>query len=204
MVTPTSNHRKNSNSPAVVVSAGARSLQERLHALLSRLASTVDQVKNWKEASGDDASIHVESTSRLIANIRQILACIQKVEGQLQIDPDLYQSLQQCQIPLDLLDLMDASHLNPDCFARGLLREALGQLAGLKRRKLALELLGAAVQSGIQKKKQLASSESKTSTKPAIVKESGVKREREDEAAAISEPPTKKAAVEKSPSATAS
>jgi hypothetical protein len=31
------------------------------------------------------------------------------------------------------------------------LREALGQLAGLKRRKLALEMLGNAVQSGLNK-----------------------------------------------------
>lgn len=36
-----------------------------------------------------------------------------------------------------------------DCFSRGLLREALGQLAGLKRRKLALEMLGAAIQNGL-------------------------------------------------------
>ena len=38
-----------------------------------------------------------------------------------------------------------------DCFSRGLLREALGQLAGLKRRKLALEMLGAAIQAGLDK-----------------------------------------------------
>lgn len=37
----------------------------------------------------------------------------------------------------------------PDCFSRGLLRESMGQLAGLKRRKLALEMLGAAVQAGL-------------------------------------------------------
>lgn len=36
-----------------------------------------------------------------------------------------------------------------DCFSRGLLREALGQLAGLKRRKLALEMLGKAIQTGL-------------------------------------------------------
>jgi len=36
-----------------------------------------------------------------------------------------------------------------DCFSRGLLREAMGQLAGLKRRKLALEMLGTAVQAGL-------------------------------------------------------
>ena len=42
-----------------------------------------------------------------------------------------------------------------DCFSRGLLKEALGQLAGLKRRKLALEMLGAAVQTGLNHKKAL-------------------------------------------------
>ena len=36
-----------------------------------------------------------------------------------------------------------------DCFSRGLLKEALGQLAGLRRRKLALEMLGAAIQTGL-------------------------------------------------------
>ena len=39
-----------------------------------------------------------------------------------------------------------------DCFSRGLLREALGQLAGLKRRKLALEMLGAAIQTGLDQR----------------------------------------------------
>jgi hypothetical protein len=39
-----------------------------------------------------------------------------------------------------------------DCFSRGLLREALGQLAGLKRRKLALEMLGTAIQTGLDQR----------------------------------------------------
>lgn len=39
-----------------------------------------------------------------------------------------------------------------DCFSRGLLREALGQLAGLKRRKLALDMLGAAIQTGLDQR----------------------------------------------------
>ena len=47
----------------------------------------------------------------------------------------------------DFLTFSSSSLL--DCFSRGLLREALGQLAGLKRRKLALEMLGAAVQAGL-------------------------------------------------------
>jgi hypothetical protein len=42
--------------------------------------------------------------------------------------------------------------LTIDCFSRGLLREALGQLAGLRRRKKALEMLGAAIQKGLDYK----------------------------------------------------
>jgi hypothetical protein len=50
------------------------------------------------------------------------------------------------------------------------LREALGQLAGLKRRKLALEMLGNAVQSGLNKhdketKKKSDEKESEAGTK---------------------------------------
>ena len=40
------------------------------------------------------------------------------------------------------------------------MREALGQLAGLKRRKLALEMLGAAVQVGLNKRVATESSSS--------------------------------------------
>lgn len=39
-----------------------------------------------------------------------------------------------------------------DCFSRGLLREALGQLDGLRRRKLALEKLGAVIQTGLNQR----------------------------------------------------
>ena len=102
------------------------------------------------------------------------------------------QALQNCKIPLDLLDLMDSSSLNPECFSRGMLREALGQLAGLKRRKLALELLGAAVQSGIQKRQQ-----QQTATQQPVA---GVKRERESEDEAVEEPPAKKPVVDPSES----
>lgn len=144
----------NSLASSPPVSEGARILQERLHILLSRLANTIDHVKNWPEAKGDDASIHVESTSKLIDSIRQVISSLERVEGVVKTDATVRASLSNCLIPLDLLDLLDSSNLNPDCFSRGLLREALGQLAGLKRRKLALELLGAAVQSGLQKQQQ--------------------------------------------------
>jgi len=51
-----------------------------------------------------------------------------------------------------------------DCFSRGLVKEALGQLAGLKRRKLALQMLGAEIQAGLDKRDAVEKKESATST----------------------------------------
>lgn len=130
------------------VSPSTARLQENLHELLTRLAVTMEHVNKWPASDGDETSIHVESTSKLISNIEQVISALQNVEGVVQTDEVLRKSLQECLVPLDLLDLMD-SKLNPDCFSRGLLKEALGQLAGQKRRKLALELLGVAVQRGL-------------------------------------------------------
>ena len=60
-----------------------------------------------------------------------------------------------CPVPVDLLELLDhQGGLNPECFARGLLQEAIGQLEGLKRRKVALEGLATAVQQGLEQKLQ--------------------------------------------------
>jgi hypothetical protein len=159
-----------------------RALQESLHTLLSRLATTSDQIKHWPEASGDDASIHVETTTKLMASIRDVIAQLQAVEKIIQTD-QLRKSLDDCLVPMDLLDLLD-SNLNPECFARGLLREALGQLAGLKRRKLALELLGAAVQSGLNKRL--------AKVKAPDEEDASKKRNRDDDDDESYEPPTKK------------
>jgi hypothetical protein len=133
------------------ISEGARNLQDKLHELLTRLAGTMEHVKNWPEAA--DASRHVESTSQLIHRIRDIIASLQKVESCVKDDMELRQTLQNCLIPVDLLELLDFG-LNPDCFSRGLLREAMGQLQGLKRRKRALEMLGAAVQKGLDEREK--------------------------------------------------
>ena len=142
-----------SNNGSRTPTAGARNLQDRLHELLSRLASTSDIVKNWPESEGDNSSIHVERTTRLIASIRETITSISKVEGVVQADAALKQSLTECLIPFDLLDLLDhGGGLNPECFSRGVLQEAMGQLAGLKRRKRALEMLGFAVQRGIEQR----------------------------------------------------
>ena len=131
---------------------GAKVLQERLHQLLTRLSSTIELIKTWPESGGDgDASVHVETTTKLISSILEVINALQRVEHVVKQDTTLRKTLTDCKIPLDLLDLLDYGNgLNPDCFSRGLLREALGQLAGLKRRKLALEMLGIAVQKGLQ------------------------------------------------------
>lgn len=118
--------------------------------MLTRLAKTTDLIKTWPESDGDDASIHVETTTKLITSVLDVVTALQKVEGVVKTDAVLKKSLQECKVPINLLDLLDHGNgLNPDCFSRGLLREALGQLAGLKRRKLALEMLGAAIQNGL-------------------------------------------------------
>jgi hypothetical protein len=170
-------------STTSAISPAAKTLQENLHNLLSRLSSTIDVIKNWS-AKGDDASIHVETTSKLITSIREVIAALQKVEGVIKTDAALRKSLNECLIPLDLLDLLD-SNLNPECFVQGLLREALGQMAGLNRRKLALELLGAAVQSGLNKR---------LATIRANENIIGMKRERSDVDESLPEPALKKQA----------
>jgi hypothetical protein len=134
----------------------SKMLQERLHELLSRISATLDAIKNWPSADGASvAEVHAERTTKLIASVQSLLKSISKLEEFIAHDQgDLRATLQQISIPLDLLDLLDhGGFMHPDCFVRGLLQEALGQLAGLKRRKLALEMLGTAVQSGISKRK---------------------------------------------------
>jgi hypothetical protein len=161
----------------------ARALQERLHALLSCLADTTNIIKNWRESEGDDASIHVKTTAQLMSSIQQILNAIAQTEGVVKADEALRRTLDECPIPLDLLDLIDhGGGLNPDCFSRGLLKEALGQLAGLKRRKLALQMLGDAIQKGMNKL------DSQETSK-------GVKRSREYADDSSLEPPAKRAST---------
>ena len=118
--------------------------------------------------------VHMENTRRLIEKIHLILQALQKVERTVKDnkenpnDSPLYQTLKDTPIPLDLLDLMDhGGGLHPECLIRGLFHEALGQLAGLKRRKLALQMLGNAVQVGIaqKKKKRAAPSEEEPTAK---------------------------------------
>lgn len=182
-------------------SNGAKVLQERLHELLTRLAATIELIKNWKEAAGDSSG-HVETTSKLISSINSVIASIQKVDGTVKADAVLRKNLQECLIPLDLLDLLDhGGGINPDCFSRALLKEALGQLAGLKRRKLALEMLGAAVESGLKKREREERRKIKGNSGSSP---ENLKRKRSEDSTSPSktedkakEPPTKKASIAK-------
>ena len=174
---------------------GARTLQDRLHRLITKLTETTEHVRKWPEASGDNASRHVTLTSTLISKIRDVIECLQRVESSVKDDLELREKLQKCRIPLDLLDVLDSSNLNPECFSRGLLRESLGQLAGLKRRKLALELLGAAVQSGIQKRQQANNTAVADPSNGEKGPSAGVKRSRTEEDEDESERPAKKTAI---------
>jgi hypothetical protein len=128
---------------------GARLLQDRLHELISRLTNTMDIIKQWPESSY--SSGHNETTTQCMVSVRTLLQAVDRVEGVIVRDAAVRQALQDCRIPLDLLDLLDhgSGGLNPECFCRGLLQEAQAQLAGLKRRKHALERLGATIQDGL-------------------------------------------------------
>jgi hypothetical protein len=172
------------------ITPGARTLQDKLHDVLSRLSSTIELVKSWPESS--DTSVHVESTSRLIASIRQIIAALQSVETTVRNDAELRQSLQSLLIPLDLLELLDNA-LNPDCFSRGLLKEAMGQFAGLKRRKWALEMLGASVQKGLDERIRREKQEQNEQTAECTSK---MKREHVADAETDFQSPNKKHKVE--------
>mmetsp|Transcript_33982 Transcript_33982/g.81674 ORF Transcript_33982/g.81674 Transcript_33982/m.81674 type:complete len:202 (-) Transcript_33982:107-712(-) len=136
-----------------VPTEGSKKLQDKLHLLLNKLAQSMTIISEWPDEDGDDSTPHTETTSKLTNSVLEIVDALKDVEGTIKTDALLRKSLQECQVPVNLLDLLDHGNgLNPDCFSRGLLREALGQLAGLRRRKKALEMLGAAVQAGLDQK----------------------------------------------------
>jgi hypothetical protein len=191
-----------SYDPLLRPGGDAKALQERLHELISRVANSVEIIKSWPESSGDDASIHVTTTSKLIHSIREILRAIERVEGVVhskkgtnqansssgggggEEESALWKTLQNCPIPLDLLEMLDCSNgLNPEIFVRGLLREALSQLAGLRRRKVALEMLGNAIQKGLdaKDKARVTTTTLRGPDKQAVVGSGHKKRERDSD-----------------------
>lgn len=194
---------------APIIDPASVALQERLHELLSRLSDTTNWVRQWPDGQ-DDPSIHVESTSKLITLIRSVLTAIQAVENTVVRDPNLKERLNQCLIPMDLIELLDhgsasvtmtsgggggsssaaaatesgGGGLNPDAFSRGLLKEALGQLAGLKRRKLALEMLSLDISQRQRKRQQAAAAAAEDAAAEAAAAsatEANKKRPRSDE-----------------------
>jgi hypothetical protein len=147
-----------------------RSLQELLHTLLTRLSDANEIIKTWPE-DGDDNSIHVETTTKLIASMHKIVHAIQLVEERVNPNLDheenndknpsaqemtLANQLRQTAIPLDLLDMMDdtTNTLNPDCFARGLLNEALRQFSNLGKRKVSMNVLASLVEDGFERREK--------------------------------------------------
>lgn len=173
MVNPKSN-TTSAKSTAPIITPSAKTLQERLHELLSRLANTIEHVKNWPD--GDETVINTERT-KLISLIHDIIKSLQRVENVVKNDIKLKLTLQNCLIPFDLLDLLDYE-INPDCFSRGLLKEVIRQLDGLKRRKNALEMLGSAIQIGLDKKDN---DEQIRRAKKLLKKNNKIKKKRERE-----------------------
>jgi len=168
---------KKRNNPSTSVTRNrtyqntSQSLQERLHTLLTRLSDSIEILKKWPESqTGDDStSVHVETTNKLIASIHKVVEGIKLVEektstnlgeGEESSEQDiaLADKLRQAAVPMDLLDMMDyPNRMNPDCFARGMLREALRQMKNLQRRKRLLKMLALAVQNGIKEQESASS-----------------------------------------------
>ena len=164
-----SNYNQNNRTKTPPPTDSAVALQDRLHELLNRLSSTVDLVRKWPGSAGDD-DIHTKTTSKLIDSIRVVLKAVERVESTVQHNHELRTNLNACPVPVDLLDLLDhGGGLNPECFARGLLQEALGQLEGLKRRKSALERLAVAVEAGLETNQSTSAELSSSSTRTATV-----------------------------------
>lgn len=173
-------------------SQGAKNLQDRLHVLLTQFSRMAELIKTWPESADGDSSLHAETTTKLIDAVKTIVAALEKVEGAIKADASSKKSLQDCKVPINLLDLFDHGNgLNPDCFSRGLLREALGQLDGVKRRKLALEKLGAVVQADLNKKPQLSSKKQKLNESNGNINAS-LTHEQQQNNIDSSEPATKK------------
>jgi hypothetical protein len=64
------------------------------------------------------------------------------------------------QVPIDLLELMDYTNINPDLYVRGFVQVATQQLIGLQRRKNALHALGTTIEQRL-----MMTQEQKTKTK---------------------------------------
>jgi Transcription factor subunit Med10 of Mediator complex len=153
-----------SSSSKPVVTPGSKLLQDQLHDLISRLTLASDHIKNWNEshnhnsnnnnsdvvvashAHTHNAMVHAETTSRFIVLVQDVMTSLQKVETTLKTNTELRQTLMNIHVPIDLLELMDYTNMNPDLYLRGLVNEATQQLVGLQRRKSALHLLSTTIE----------------------------------------------------------
>ena len=146
-------------------------LLDRLRILLNRLQSTAEILQNWPETKGDDSKrVHAQSSAELIASIRRIALGVRSVErhvngtgegggggggggGSASTEAFRTSLEEEYPIPLDLLDLLDVGQptfgINPQCYARGLMVEALRQLSVLERRKRALNMLARSIEGGM-------------------------------------------------------
>uniref|UniRef100_A0A7S3QJR3 Mediator of RNA polymerase II transcription subunit 10 n=1 Tax=Chaetoceros debilis TaxID=122233 RepID=A0A7S3QJR3_9STRA len=147
-----------------------QSLQERLHTLLTRLSDAGKILSTWPETqTGDDSiSIHTKTTTKLIQAIQRTVDGIKLVEEKVNAgaytgddskpspeDIALTNQLRQTPVPIDVLDMMDYAHnVNPDCFARGLIKESMRQLGNLQRRKASMRLLAKAIDNGMKNKER--------------------------------------------------
>lgn len=164
-----STSKKKSVSKSTFKDTG-QSLQERLHTLLTRLSDASKILSTWPETqTGDDSiSIHTKTTSKLIQAIQRTVDGIKLVEEKVNAgaytgddskpspeDIALTNQLRQTPVPIDLLDMMDYAHnVNPDCFARGLIKESMKQLGNLQRRKASMRLLAKAIDNGMKNKER--------------------------------------------------
>ena len=93
---------------------GSKKLQDKLHLLLNKLAQSMTIISEWPDEDGDDSTPHTETTSKLTNSVLEIVDALNDVEGTIKTDALLRKSLQECQVPVNLLDLLDHGNgLNP-------------------------------------------------------------------------------------------
>ncbi|KAL3794845.1 hypothetical protein ACHAW5_004367 [Stephanodiscus triporus] len=171
-ITANNNSRSNDVVDAEDENAAAGEyLLDRIRILLNRLQTTAEILQNWPDAKGGDDSrrVHAETSAELIASVRKIALGARSVErhvngagagdgggggGSASSTEAFRKSLEEeYPIPLDLLDLLDVGQptfgINPQCYARGLMLEALRQLSVLERRKRALGMLARSIEGGM-------------------------------------------------------
>lgn len=101
-------------SSAAAPSEGAKQLQDKLHLLLNKLAQSMKIINEWPDEDGDDSTPHTETTQNLTNSVLDVVEALKDVEGVIKTDSILRKSLQECQVPVNLLDLLDhGSGLNP-------------------------------------------------------------------------------------------